>query len=593
MTLRLRAATLALLGLGPACPSPPPPPPAQLTVDELFQQQLGEFSTAASLVASAAQSGDLAGAQRQWRDLWERAVKVEQLIRDTDVQAFGRLFAQIGSRGAPALGVHAIEAALFGRVPDLALAATLSTQVAAEVDGLRAQAEPLSEETIVEAAFDAWRQPFENLAGTTTPLAGIDSGALRALLVGTSAYLELAPGLLSEEPALSEALSGLKAAVGADPVSDANEIPGYLSAVQSFSRALAQTAAARKLNIGADPNDDFDPLFLPRAEAFKDNFLREEPEVVELGRLLFFDPLLSEAEDRACSSCHDPEKFYQDDRPKGLGLSGTDLRRATPTIVNAALQHGSFWDFRVDDLPSQALKPISEPEEMGSNIDIIFQRLGANAEYVQRFNEAFTDGLQLLNMAAAITAFEATLLAVDSPVDRFLSGDLVALSASEKRGLTLYLGKARCGNCHFVPTFGGTQGPSFANTDVRVIGVPATDDDEELSDDIGFEGVSQDPQDRGGFKVPILRNIAESAPYMHNGAFQDLREVINFYSAGGGPGLNLPVPNADPRMILLNLSNAEKLDLEAFLRALSDDTTVIPGAPEAVPSGLPPGGRGF
>lgn len=552
-----------------------------------------ELSASTLALATVATGGDVAAAQRQWREVWTRAIKVEQLIRELDAQTAGRLYGLIGTRNGPGAGFHAMEFSLFGRTPDLARVATLATEAAADLDALRAATTALPEESILEAAFDAWRAPFDNVAGTTTPLAGADIDALRALLIGTSAYLELSPDLLSASTSLEGALDDLKEAVGADPVNDADELPGLLAASRAFQAAVLEAATARGLNINADAADVVDPLAIPRGEVFRDNFLHEEPEVIELGRLLFFDPLLSEAQDRACSSCHNPNLAWQDNRPKGLGLSGASLRRATPTILNAALQRGSFWDFRVDDLPSQALRPVEEAEEMGTDLALVFQRLGENAEYLQRFEAAFADGLQITNIAAAITAFEATLLTLDSPADRFLAGDLTALSSSEKRGLVLYFGKARCGNCHYAPIFGGTQAPTFATTDVRVIGVPETDDDDVISADIGFGEVSGDPLDDGGFKVPTLRNIAETGPYMHNGAFSTLREVINFYNAGGGFGLGYEVPNADPRLIELGLSTAEKDDLEAFLRALTDDRTVLPGAPASVPSGLPPSGRGF
>lgn len=311
---------------------------------------------------------------------------------------------------------------------------------------------------------------------------------------------------------------------------------------------------------------------------------------VELGRLLFFDPLLSGANDVACATCHHPDMGFSDGRGlsmgkggKGLGIAragGDVIKRGAPTIWNATYNHKQFWDGRAETLEEQAHGPITNEHEMAENPDNLLQELKAIPEYVRKFEQAFKgqDGASLTmdNIVKAIASFERTLTANNSPFDQFVAGDHSALTAAQKRGFNLFRsGKTRCFECHGLPT--------FANRDFKIIGVPELPGQEK---DFGRFDVTKGEGNKFAFKVPTLRNVALNAPYMHNGRFATLDEVIDFYAAGGGPGVGNPVPHLDDKMRPYTITKEEKADLIAFLQSLTDESN-LPAIPDQVPSGLP------
>lgn len=310
-------------------------------------------------------------------------------------------------------------------------------------------------------------------------------------------------------------------------------------------------------------------------------------EKAELGRLLFFDPVISQENDMSCATCHHPDLGFGDGRPQAMGAGGQGvgpertggiaLERNTPTIWNATYTTALFWDGRVENLEYQALVPISHMEEMAvENTNRLEDELRAIPEYVVLFNAAFgggEDSVTIQNVVNAIASFERTLLTQDSPFDRYAAGDRSALSPSQRRGLDLFRSAAtRCFECHTPPT--------FATDTFRVIGVP---DAPGMGHDRGRAAVVGSGED-GAFKVPTLRNIALTGPYMHNGVFATLEEVIDFYAAGGGRADGLD--NIDPFVQGFELNDQQMEDLIAFLFALTDESR-LPGIPESVPSGLP------
>lgn len=309
-----------------------------------------------------------------------------------------------------------------------------------------------------------------------------------------------------------------------------------------------------------------------------------------LGKLLFYDPVLSGKNDMACATCHHPDLGYGDGRGHSMGAGGRGLgqgraggkviRRGAPTIWNAAFNQSQFWDGRARDLEDQARTPITAPEEMAETDANLSAELATVPEYQAMFDEAFGghmgSSINLENVTRAIASFERTQLSARSPFDRYVAGDRSALTLSQRRGFDIFRsGQARCFECHTLPT--------FSSPDFKVIGVPKLDDEAE---DRGRGDIVGSPALRGAFKVPTLRNVALTAPYMHNGRFQTLDEVIDFYSNGGGPGMGVKVPNLDDKIRPIHLTYQQKQDLIAFLHALNDESALA-DAPRRLPSTLP------
>jgi cytochrome c peroxidase len=316
------------------------------------------------------------------------------------------------------------------------------------------------------------------------------------------------------------------------------------------------------------------------------------PEKVELGRLLFFDPILSDDNTLSCAHCHHPHLGFSDGLPRSRGRGGTgagrertggiELTRGAPSLWNTIYNHRQFWDGRAAHLEEQARMVITTPEEVNADPAELVRELKAIPEYRALFDKAFggKDGesITFKNITYAIAAFQRTLVSFNSRFDRYAAGDGSALSPQEKRGLKLFLSpKTRCNECHGIPT--------FANRDFKVIGVPnPKDGPADVAKPEAERGRGGGPN--GAFKIPTLRNIALTAPYMHNGVFETLEEVLDFYAGGGGRGLGLEVPLQDDKIRKFTLTPQEKADLIAFLLALTDESAV-PEIPARVPSGLP------
>ena len=284
---------------------------------------------------------------------------------------------------------------------------------------------------------------------------------------------------------------------------------------------------------------------------------------IELGKKLFFDPILSKNSKLSCASCHKPEHGFADDKPVSLGINDQKGERNTPTIFNTAHLKFLFWDGRAENLEEQALGPITNPKEMGETLKGILTKLNNNPQYVKEFAVIFGQTpIMTSHLVKAISAFERTIISKDSDYDRFIAGDKKALSESAKRGLDLFNGKAMCIECHKVP--------DFTDGDFHNIGLPITND-------VGRAKVSVTTKDTRKFKTPTLREVANTAPYFHNGQFETLEQVIAFYNAGGGEDTY-----KDPLKKPLNLTNQEQKDLVAFLKSLSgkQGKVIAPSLPQ-------------
>jgi len=298
------------------------------------------------------------------------------------------------------------------------------------------------------------------------------------------------------------------------------------------------------------------------------------PERVELGRLLFFDPVLSEDGTLSCAHCHQPRRAFTDGLPAARGRAGRLLPRNTPTLWNVAFKRRLMWDRRAGSLEEQARIPLLGADEMAADPERLVTRLGAIPAYRERFAGAFPGepaALTLGSVTRALAAFERTLVSRHSRYDRYAQGERSALAPAERRGLALFRSlNTRCFECHRLPTF---EAPLALG-----VGVP--------SPDPGVAGISGEPAERGLFGVPTLRNVALTAPYMHDGSLPTLSAVVDFYRRGGGRRLGVAGDRIDGQVRAFSISDAEASDLVALLGSLSDESA-SPEIPERVPSGLP------
>lgn len=340
----------------------------------------------------------------------------------------------------------------------------------------------------------------------------------------------------------------------------------------------------------------------------KDNLASTEK--IELGRLLFYDPILSGDKDVACATCHHPDNGYAEYRDLSIGVNGRGLgfdrsfkqpntipfvKRNAHTILNTAFnginttdtydpeQAPMFWDLRVTSLEKQAIEPILALEEMRGThfseseiLEVVVRRLKKIPTYVELFRGAFdeTDPINEVNLGKAIAAFERTLVTTDTRFDQYMRGDQKAISISEREGFLLFK-KVGCGNCH--------NGPMLSDYLPHVIGVPTNE--KLLEFDKGIE-------DQYAFRTASLRNLRFTAPYMHNGQFNTLREVLEFYEdAANGKNIHeaLEKTHLDTLIRQIDLSVKEMGPIISFLNSLND-TNFDKKIPASVPSGLSVGG---
>lgn len=315
----------------------------------------------------------------------------------------------------------------------------------------------------------------------------------------------------------------------------------------------------------------FDPLFYAPAGVTP----ATETQIL-LGRKLFHEPLLSSNGKRSCATCHLPEKAFTDGKSLNETISGNKLlQRNTPTLWNAALQPVQFYDSRIAFLEDQVHDVISNKEEMGGILQKIATQLRQQKTYRQLSSAAYgTETITEYHIKAGLAAYVRSLTAMNSPFDHYMRGDTLAMNPREINGFNLFMGKAKCATCHFPPLFTGTVPPLFDKMESEVLGIPVNTDTIRavMDTDSGKFHLYSIPHHLYSFKTTTVRNIALTAPYMHNGVFATLEEVLDFYNRGGGAGLSFDLPHQTLPPDRLHLSVPEQQDIIAFMRTLTDTT---------------------
>lgn len=310
--------------------------------------------------------------------------------------------------------------------------------------------------------------------------------------------------------------------------------------------ALAAMLALSGRPVAADDVPEV-PKGLPKVVWPADN--PPSAEKIELGRLLYFDPRLSEDQSISCASCHNPDHGWSNNDTFATGVRGQRGGRSSPTIINVAYNRFQFWDGRAASLEEQALGPIQNPIEMNMKLEDAIERLSKVDAYRERFQKVFGGDVTEQNIAKAIAAYERTILSGDAPYDRDKAGDKDALSESAQRGMKLFFGKAVCSSCH--------AGPNFTDNSFHNVGIGM----DKKEPDLGRLAITGLKGDTGSFKTPTLREIARTGPYMHDGSLKTLEDVIEHYNKGGNPNQWL-----DEEIFPLKLTAEEKADLVQFLK---------------------------
>lgn len=295
------------------------------------------------------------------------------------------------------------------------------------------------------------------------------------------------------------------------------------------------------------------------------------PNQIALGKKLFNDVNISKTRDLSCVSCHNPKKGYADGLQFSLDNSGKPLTRNSPTLINSIFQKAFFWDGKSGNLNEQISNVFQNDKEFNSTVHQFSDQILVDTTYVNLFKKAYGKVPESNHdIVRAIASYVATLNGFSSKFDKNIRGEENTFTVSEKRGFNLFMGKALCATCHFIPLTNGTVPPFYSDTEKEAIGVPKTKNNQELDPDLGFYHMYQKDYHKTMFKTPTLRNIELTAPYMHNGVYNTLEEVLDFYNKGGGAGLGFNVPNQTLPFDELNLSKTEIKDMIAFLKTLTD-----------------------
>lgn len=296
------------------------------------------------------------------------------------------------------------------------------------------------------------------------------------------------------------------------------------------------------------------------------------PQKTELGKELFYDPILSNNSTRSCSTCHVAEKAFTDGKEKSMSLQNVALVRNTPSLNYSAFQHGQFWDMRKDDLERQSSDVITNKEEMHGDLNVIIAKINNNKKYNSDFKRIFgSQKAQVWQLQNVLATYIRSLATFSSDFDEYMRGNNNAMSERQKKGFNLFMGKAQCAICHFLPLFNGTVPPDYKKTEQEVLGVAENFSNKKLDRDPGRGKFHETVAFlQNSFKTPTLRNINKTGPYMHNGGYKTLKQVMEFYNEGGGVGFGFKIENQTLSDTPLHLTDTEMDDVIEFLKALDD-----------------------
>ncbi|MGD1959064.1 MAG: cytochrome-c peroxidase [Fulvivirga sp.] len=497
-------------------------------------------------------------------------------------------------------GFQILDEILFSETPNLEEAASLTALLAANLKKFkRFQGKLLVTDRHV---FEASR--FQVLRIFTMGLSGFDSPSLSQVMAEQKAGLETITFLMahyysfidSKDAAISKRLKENLA--NAISYLEENQDFDTFDRVEFFKEHLnpifegllnAQKVLGVETYYETSPLHQKHPVNYFAKNLFDADFLdknyfvrypKEEynSKVIALGRTLFFDPVLSQNNQRACASCHSPEKAFTDGLKKSTAFDfkGT-VERNSPTLINAVYADRFFYDLRVEVLDDQIEHVVVDHDEFRSSFLELNEKLAESDEYNELFKDAFpnlgAEPIKKYSISAALSAYITSLSRLNSPFDQYMRGELETIDSDVIKGFNLFYGKASCGTCHFAPVFNGLVPPTFEESESEVLGVPADTSNTTIDKDPGrIAGRIKESSEIfiHAFKTPTVRNIQWTTPYMHNGVYETLEQVVDFYNKGGGKGMGLNVPNQTLPEDPLELTTEEQRHIIVFMKSLSD-----------------------
>jgi len=577
----------------------------QQKTDRLFSTQLAQVkSTIEALRNAAIEKKDPGIIKRRFTEARETykqfAVLIDYFnpyqIKSLNGPAIARIESEVADRIIPPQGFQAIEQLLYadwGGDSSYNQLAALCTAMAPVLQSLEKEPDRYFKFSR-ELVYDAIRSAIIGI--TSLGITGFDSPVANHSLTEAAASLEGIKQLLflfkESQPekdrflfdSLLSSVEKTKSFIGSQPdFNSFNRLRFITRYINPLYQQLVQTRL--RAGIGTPPgrtaiNFNAESIFAPDLLSMDFYSPPQEywvtPERIRLGKLLFSDPILSGTGTRSCASCHKPELAFTDGLDKPYSIDQTHkLRRNTPTVINAGFQTKQFFDSRADILENQLGEVVHNVEEMeGSMKDAAFQ-LSNRPFYDSLFKKAYPAEKKTISpftIANSISCYIRSLVSLNAPFDQYMRGNTKSLTASQQRGFNLFAGKAKCATCHFIPLFNGVVPPAWAETESEVLGVPSTPDrkNPKLDDDPGKYLFTRSEAHRYAFKTPTLRNVALTAPYMHNGVYKTLEEVMVFYNHGGGKGLQIAPEYQTLPFDKLGLSKKEMKDIIAFMKALTD-----------------------
>ncbi|MGB0525233.1 MAG: cytochrome-c peroxidase [Flammeovirgaceae bacterium] len=325
--------------------------------------------------------------------------------------------------------------------------------------------------------------------------------------------------------------------------------------------------------------DDATSLF-SSATFEMDNFapaygVKMTPELIKLGKTLFEDQKLSGTGKMSCATCHVADQAFTDGRVLAKGNDGKDLIRNTPTLYYAGIQAAQFYDARASNLENQILEVVHNEKEFKGDINKLVDYVAAVDTYRKGFEKHYQGKINSQTVRNALATYVRSLSPFNSKFDRNISGEANDILQDEIDGFNLFMGKAKCGTCHFAPVFNGTVPPKFSDSELEILGVPdkAIWENAPIDDDLGRYELYKADLKKHSFKTPTVRNSAKTAPYMHNGVYMTIEEVMDFYNRGGGAGIGIDLAHQTLPPDSLHLNETEIRKVIAFLTSLNDSPT--------------------